>query len=487
VHGLGAVWNADERVQVYTHPLWMLAHVPLYALFGNIYLVTIGLSLACMIAAAWIVIRATGLERSALLFALPLSFSVPIIEYAVSGLENPLAMLFIALFARELWREDKHWLTLSLVSSCLLLTRLDFALLIAPTWLWLLIKERYTLRLNHIMLGAMPLLAWFAFSLWYYGFIFPNTKYAKLNTGIPFAEIFTQGLYYLGELLVRDAFSCLALLIIPAFLCLQRASASSMLAAGIILYSLYIITAGGDFMGGRFWSVPLFTTFLLLARALPPITSPQTLTLWLIGLIGLHVVSAAQREQLWQLNCTALDVPKQSQPKDRVFCTIRGIVDERRFYLDYTGLFIAKSGVRTQAEGPWVKEAMEWRASPPKKPQALSMIGFYGYYAGPEVIIIDAMALAEPLLARLPIQAGAWRVGHYLRGLPEGFMEARMGDLSGMDPALARYYEKLREVTSGNLWSVARLGTIIGFQLSEYDGWLNDYIARHPKEFYTYK
>ena len=34
----------------------------------------------------------------------------------------------------------------------------------------------------------LPLLAWELFSLLFYGFPFPNTYYAKLNTGIPKAE-----------------------------------------------------------------------------------------------------------------------------------------------------------------------------------------------------------------------------------------------------------------------------------------------------------
>ena len=35
------------------------------------------------------------------------------------------------------------------------------------------------------VLGFIPLIAWELFSLIYYGFLLPNTAYAKLNTGLP--------------------------------------------------------------------------------------------------------------------------------------------------------------------------------------------------------------------------------------------------------------------------------------------------------------
>ena len=47
VDGFGLRWNVDGRVQVYTHPLWMMLHIPLYAAFGHIILVSTVLSLAC--------------------------------------------------------------------------------------------------------------------------------------------------------------------------------------------------------------------------------------------------------------------------------------------------------------------------------------------------------------------------------------------------------------------------------------------------------
>ncbi len=47
VAGYGPVWNTAERVQAFTHPLWMLLHVPLAFLPLNIYTITVALSALC--------------------------------------------------------------------------------------------------------------------------------------------------------------------------------------------------------------------------------------------------------------------------------------------------------------------------------------------------------------------------------------------------------------------------------------------------------
>ena len=43
--GYGLRWNAAERVQTYTHPLWMLLLLATTALTRNAYLSALGLSI----------------------------------------------------------------------------------------------------------------------------------------------------------------------------------------------------------------------------------------------------------------------------------------------------------------------------------------------------------------------------------------------------------------------------------------------------------
>ena len=94
----------------------------------------------------------------------------------------------------------------------------------------------------------------------------------------------------------------------------------------------------------------------------------------------------------------------------------------------------------------------------------LPVIGLAALAAGPDIVIVDPYALADPLLARLPpADPKRFVAGHLEREIPPGYLEARdTGDTSGMDPALAAYYEKLRLVVAGPLFSVARLKAILG-------------------------
>ena len=86
---------------------------------------------------------------------------------------------------------------------------------------------------------------------------------------------------------------------------------------------------------------------------------------------------------------------------------------------------------------------------------AWSNVGMSGFYAGPQTHIVDMIALTEPLLARLPAkedpETGA---GHYGRIMPAGYLETRVsGENRIADPNLARYYEKLKIVVEGELFS----------------------------------
>jgi arabinofuranosyltransferase len=89
-------------------------------------------------------------------------------------------------------------------------------------------------------------------------------------------------------------------------------------------------------------------------------------------------------------------------------------------------------------------------------------IGFYGYYVGTAEPVIDRLALADPLLARLPPMASPrWRPGHFKRRLPLGYprsVEKRRNSIK--DPNLARYYGELSLVTSGPIWSKERFAAI---------------------------
>ena len=139
VGGYGLRWNADERVQVFTHPLWALLHLPLYATAGSLPVASFVLTSLCLGLAGVLALRAAGADRAVFLLALvvPLAVSRAFADHVVSGLESPLVALCTAAFAAQALRASANdaeppWLGLSLAASLLATSRPDSLLLILP-------------------------------------------------------------------------------------------------------------------------------------------------------------------------------------------------------------------------------------------------------------------------------------------------------------------------------------------------------------------
>lgn len=479
VHGYGLRWNVDERVQVYTHPLWMLLHIPFYALFGNIYVVTICLSLACGLAGVILLCRMvrSSLLHKAVLLIMPLGMSVTFGDFLVCGLENPLSLLLLSWFMFELSRTQKEPepYRIVLIASLLLLTRFDTIWLIAPTLSWVLFSNRKTLSLGKCALYSAPLWCWCGFSLFYYGFVLPNTKYAKLNTGIGAAELAKHGWAYLVQFFYHDT---LAFAVIAAALAFGACYAwrslrrepvhynlikAALLSAGCLLHIIYVIAIGGDFMSGRF----MFNAFVV-SLGVVHFGMLMPYNHYLLGVAALLFAIYVTHANILQPMTPYRGEPYEMRiDHDRLhFVSTNGLLsDKRRLF-------------RTEPSHPWIDLGKDTGRT--KNVSVGRGIGMVGFYAGPNAILIDSLALSDPLLARMPMaQQGAWRIGHFRRDIPDGYLYAReTGDSSKMPPQLAAYYEKLRLVTSGDLLSFERFKAILGFQIGAYDGLLNEYLTQ---------
>ena len=99
-HGYGLRWNVHERVQAYTHPLWLLLHLPFAALTQNLFYINIAVSLVCSMAAVGIVLLTfrKNLGVTLTCFMLPLLLSKCFRDYSSSGLETSLSFLLFACF-----------------------------------------------------------------------------------------------------------------------------------------------------------------------------------------------------------------------------------------------------------------------------------------------------------------------------------------------------------------------------------------------------
>lgn len=489
VHGYGLRWNITERVQVYTHPLWLLLHLPFAFLSDNLFKINILLSLFCSSSAVGIVLltfrKSLGVTLAC--FMLPLFLSKAFIEYAGSGLETSLSFLLFSMLGYAIVHCQKHAyfpLIISLLSSLLLLNRLDHIILIAPLLLVL------SLQRNHwqVFVGAIPLLCWFAFSLVYYGFLLPNTKYAKLDTGLSLSAYISQGLEYGFIWLTQDTASAITVMVAvfysfatlrntwnkaktqknndqPTSLSLPLWGKEA-LALGIILNIAYVISIGGDYMMGRFFAVIFFAGCWLLLASVNHLKSDMVFAAVIVLLLA-YATSYFVRDI--RGNCEAC-VP------------IKGRVLDAQRIFGNNALFISLWPPKMRSEGQY-KFAYEGRRiaaenPPPIKP--LMYVGMIGYYAGPHVILLDELALADPLLARLPARTDRpFYVGHYRRRIPRGYIHAiKTGKLDAMEPSLARYYEKLRLITQGDMWDKKRLQTIIRFNFGQYNDYRSAFL--HP-------
>jgi arabinofuranosyltransferase len=299
------------------------------------------------------------------------------------------------------------------------------------------------------------LFAWGAFSVVYYGFPWPNTAYAKLGSGIPPIESLEQGLRYLFESLRHDPLTLIAIAAGVYAALRRRDPKERALAAGVVLYLLWVVKNGGDFMSGRFLTAPLFVAAAILVRG--RFGSPR----WVSGLVAATIVvgSVAPRAATWDVGF--LDLAKEHA------VDAHGIADERAFYLPTTGIAL-RWGADREFNSNAIAAALEAKAAGPAVVRLTDRgCGMYGYFAGPTIHVVDEWALGDPLLARLPAARNLhWRIGHFTRAIPDGYLETlRTGRNQLRDPELAAYWDRLSTVVRAPVFAVSRWKALVGFGL----------------------
>lgn len=477
IGGYGLRWNTIERVQVYTHPLWLLLHLPFAALWDNLFHLNIALSLICSgLAAAIMLLTFDKPLRIMLVFCvLPLFLSKAFIDYASSGLETPLSYLLFAMLGYALvhWQARASFIGIfSLLVALLLLNRLDHAVLLLPLVLTIAWQRRNEFFSGNgiwqAALGALPLLAWLGFSLLYYGFIFPNTKYAKLDTGLPLSDYLYQGLQYSFIWLTHDTLSVAVTLLALAFAFRRQATAMyKAVGAGIALNYAYIVFIGGDYMMGRFFAVPSFAAIWLLTALAPSALRGDRLFTAALLLLTAYGVSTFVRD--------IRDLCSGCIP-------VKGRVTDARHTFHSNALFkdVWPLHMRFEGEHKFAKNGKKMAQEDPPPIVPMSYVGMSGFYAGPNAIIVDELALGDAFLARLPARTiNGFYVGHYNRNMPKGYMDAvREDKFDEMNPGLAEYLKKLRIVTQGDVWDRERLLVILRFNLGEYEHYKRDYLDK---------
>lgn len=477
--GNGLVYNIGERVNASTCPLFTLIIAVIYSWLGRgMYFITMGICLLFSAVCIWLMIYKVCRDKTDLLFFCLIFCSKSFISYTTSGLENSLLFLLGIFFFMRLFKNNitstvgsnTELFTLSFLAGLIALTRMDNILIYLPVLVYIFFVRRNKVgRIQTIFIGfagVLLFIAWEIFSLFYYGFLFPNTAYIKLNTGISSIQYIMKGLQHIVYNLLTDP----AVVIFPVIYGIAGLKSDDMrhklLSAGILLYIAYIIRIGGDFMGGRH-----FTVIYLLSAA---------------GLISLRSRINIRSLLKVAFVCTMFAVTLGVN----IFNTnylhrTGGTLDERLFYFGKTSLMSNivswyKHG-RFHVFEQWDNSKIdEIKEAGIKRAIIINGVGGITAYKYSDLYLTDQFGLADPLLSHLPskpVYGVKWRVGHMVRAIPEGYAESVRNNTNEItNPSLHEYYDVIRLITRGELFSPERIRAIIDMNIGRYDYLITQYL-----------
>jgi len=464
VLGNGLTFNPGERVQGFTNPLWTLVLAGARVFTEDLLLFSFAAAGLIAIALVLLLRRySTSLYAGAgvLLF---MSISKAFVEYSSSGLENALAHLLICCFVLTACAKHslpklgsgslRRYTLLSVLAGLVIVNRFDHALLVLPLWCFETVQLGWRKAWKPALIGFSPLIAWCVFAVVYYGFLFPNTYYAKLSAGFDSAWYWERGLHYLRNSLDWDPITLVMILSVTLWAWLARSKRESVLMLGAVLYVLYVVKIGGDFMSGRFFSTPFILALLVGAQlVVHQVKSAREAALG--GMIPLLLVGFI----VAPFNPVIRPLYNEKRPPIPNYEPAVATADEALYYCPMTCLMnkqFHESFWKRDRERAYVENL-----SPLEMPVVLTGgVGMVSYY-NPQTRFVDVFALGDALLARLPhdfaLQERDFRIGHIGRKVPAGYYATlATGKNEIASPCIRPLYDDLRAVIAGPLFTVER-------------------------------
>ena len=138
-------------------------------------------------------------------------------------------------------------------------------------------------------------------------------------------------------------------------------------------------------------------------------------------------------------------------------------------FLEYTSLWSWWNRDPNKAfpDHRWTRDAQQLSARE-QRVYRRGNVGFFGFWIGTDKIVIDSLALTDPLLARLPTSGFFWRIGHFPRSLPAGYFESLVtGQLLIEDPDIRQLHSRVRLVTEADLFADGRLSAIYALNFGD--------------------
>jgi hypothetical protein len=387
--GHGVVYNVGERVEGFTHPLW-LALITAWRWAGGApepFVIALGL------AAYGGLILLCGLRRGAFPFAaVLLALHHDVHVWATSGLET---MAFaLAAAAAALAMVDRRWPLAGVALAAAALLRPDGLVLAAVALAWAAFdrgRARAWVLLPFAVVGT-----YVAWRLAYYGDLLPNPYYAK-SAGRSYWD---QGAFYVWTYL-RNYFSSVVFLIAVPFVRRREVGLPLGFAAAYLV--LFVMRVGGDFMYARF----LVPVVPLLALAVQPV---------LRGRAAVAVTAAAAVVLLFDGSRSAGRAAGAGPDSD---LGARGIADEYRYYTRDVG-----GGMNRIEQGRMIGTALRrYLAGEPVRVllRGQAALAYYAEFA----VAIEGTGLTDRAIARMPIAARG-RPGHEKEATLEQMRERRV-------------------------------------------------------------
>lgn len=479
VNGHGLRWNINERVQTYTHPLWMMTIIPFYWLTREMFFTPILVSVTISLLTMALLFRKIAKSSNRMLLAtLLISFSGSFVFYSNCGLENTLTHLLLLTFwilMLDDYNSLNTLLYLSFIAGLSTLNRMDTFLLYIPGLIYsYLTVKKYSKGVLCIITGFLPFLLWEIFAILYYGFPFPNTAYAKLGGGVDRSTFLSSGVEYYIRVTKEDLPTIIVMFLPFAALPGNKDKRLLIGLTSIVIYCLYIVWIGGDFL----WKGRFLTPVFLLSVILSLKYIKWERTEIFLSVLGIMLVSPFFQKgslPIFFISENARDSlvlkPGDESKVGGVYMRNSSALINWRPWKKMPCHYFVKAGEKYREQSKDSKIVVVEGA-----------VGMLGFFAGPQVHIIDPFAIGEPLLARMPsIYRPKILIGHLARCIPQGYIETiQYGKNLINDSNLAIYYEHLRIITQGPVLSKERLLEILKINLGLYDHLIDKDVWKFP-------
>ena len=486
VDGHGFVYNIGERATASSCPLFTLVVAFGYFFCRHMFLVSLLICIIFSAASYSIIVHDFCKDKKQILAAFfALLCSSSFISYTTSGLENSMLFFLAALFLKKYLSKEiynsKELLYLAILISLIAMTRMDAVLMFVPMILYVFLAKRDNVSFPKAVgigtLGLLPFILWEFFSLFYYGFFVPNTAFVKLGTNIPKRDYFIRGLQYVFNTLICDPIILFIPFVAVLLLIISKKFKYIHLALGVLLYGIYIIYIGGDFMLGRHFTVMFLMSVIGCIYFVNNEITDENTGKVLYGAFGCRLIGVVLICcMIYSLTTNAITTQFEYGGNFN-----SPISDERGTYFKWTSLFnnvlsysnTGRMCITTAWNDQGVLDLMEADIDS----GILNVVPGITKYDHNDMYLNDLYALGDPYLSKLPaVYEPGWRIGHMYREAPEGYYETIMfGENQIRNEAASKYYDVIKLITHGDLFDGERIQAIIDINLGKYDYLIEEY------------